>query len=82
MPLLVLVALVCVPLLVTSAASLGFVQVNFATAATPQTTVTVTYTKAQTAGNLNVVVVGWNDSTAKITSVTDSRGNAYAFPER
>ena len=79
MPLLVLIALVCAPLLVTSAASLGFVQVNFATPETPQTTVTATYTKAQTAGNLNVVVVGWNDSTAKITSVTDSRGNAYAL---
>jgi hypothetical protein len=79
MPLLVLLALVCAPLLVTSAASLGFVQVNFATPETPQSTVTATYTKAQTAGNLNVVVVGWNDSTAKITSVTDSHDNAYTL---
>ena len=39
----------------------------------------VIYTKAQTAGNLNVVVVGWNDSTAQISSVTDSKGNVYAL---
>jgi hypothetical protein len=34
---------------------------------------------AQTAGNLNVVVVGWNDSTPQINSVTDSKGNAYVL---
>jgi hypothetical protein len=37
----------------------------------------VTYTAAQTAGDLNVVIVGWNDSTAQVSSVTDSSGNAY-----
>jgi Abnormal spindle-like microcephaly-assoc'd, ASPM-SPD-2-Hydin len=79
MPLLVLVVLVCAPLLVTSAASLGFVQVSFAAPQTPQTTVAVTYGKAQTAGDLNVVVAGWSDSTAKIASVTDSHGNAYTL---
>ena len=66
-------------LTVGSAASLGFVQVNYAVPQAPQTLVTVTYTQAQTAGNLNVVVVGWNDSTAQINSVTDSRGNAYVL---
>ena len=40
---------------------------------------TVTYTQAQLAGDLNVVVVGWNDSTAQIASVTDSKGNTYAL---
>ena len=29
----------------------------------------VTYPVAQTAGNLNVVVVGWNDTTSTVTSV-------------
>src|ERR1043165_9015471 len=29
------------------------------------------------AGNLNVVVVGWNDTTAAVSSVTDSTGNVY-----
>ncbi|MGH7146639.1 MAG: fibronectin type III domain-containing protein, partial [Nitrospiraceae bacterium] len=44
---------------------------------TPQTTVAVAFTAAQTAGNLNVVVVGWNDSSAIVSSVTDTRGNVY-----
>ena len=39
----------------------------------------VTYTSAQTAGNLNVVVVGWNDTTAAVSSVTDSSGNVYTL---
>ena len=60
------------------AAPIAFVQSNSATPQSPQTTVTVTYTAAQTLGNLNVVVVGWNNSTAAVSSVTDSRGNAYA----
>jgi len=60
-----------------STSSLGFVQVNNAVPQTPQTQVAVTYTQAQTAGNLNVVVVGWNDATAQLTSVADSKGNAY-----
>ena len=60
------------------AAPIVFVQSNSATPQSPQTTVTVSYTAAQTLGNLNVVVVGWNNSTAAVSSVTDSRGNAYA----
>jgi chitodextrinase len=40
-------------------------------------TVSVTYAAAQTAGNLNVVVVGWNDSISSVASVTDSRNNTY-----
>ncbi len=39
----------------------------------------MTFTSAQTAGNLNVVVVGWNDTTATVSSVTDSRGNVYTL---
>src|SRR5262249_55604999 len=31
------------------------------------------------AGNLNVVVVGWNDTTAKVQTVVDSKGNPYAL---
>jgi hypothetical protein len=37
----------------------------------------VQYPAAQTAGNLNVVVVGWNDSSAQVSSVKDSKSNAY-----
>src|SRR5580765_4884628 len=58
-------------------AAVGFVQVNSATPQSPSASVAVTYTGAQTAGNLNVVVVGWNDATAQVLSVADSRGNTY-----
>jgi hypothetical protein len=56
---------------------LGYVQGNYAVPQTPQTTVTVPYTATQTAADLNVVVVGWNDTTAQISSVTDTAGNIY-----
>jgi len=61
------------------AASVAFVQSNSATPQSPQATVTVTYAAAQTLGNLNVVVVGWNDSISTLSSVTDSLGNAYVL---
>jgi hypothetical protein len=54
-----------------------FVQVNSATPQTSQSTVTVPYLKAQGAGDLNVVAVGFDDATSTITSVTDSAGNVY-----
>ena len=55
----------------------AFVQGNYACPQTPQKTVTIPYTAAQTAANLNMVVVGWNDTTATISSVTDTKGNVY-----
>ena len=54
-----------------------FVQVNSVTPQTNQSTVTVPYLQAQGAGDLNVVAVGFNDTTSTITSVTDSAGNVY-----
>ena len=39
---------------------------------------TATYSAAQNAGDLNLVVVSWNGST-QITSVTDSSGNTYSL---
>ena len=54
-----------------------FVQRNSAVPQSTPTTVTVAYTAAEVAGDLNVVVVGWNDSTASVSSVTDSKGNVY-----
>jgi hypothetical protein len=53
------------------------VQNNYACPQAPTATLPVTYNAVQTAGNLNVVVVGWNDSSATVLSVTDSKGNAY-----
>ena len=55
----------------------AFVQANAAVPQTNQTTVTVTYTGAQTAGNTNILAIGWNNATSNITSVVDSAGNVY-----
>ena len=61
-----------------SGSSIAFAQ---ASSAVPQqgAQVTATFAKAQTAGDLNVVAIGWNDATAHITSVTDSVGNPYTL---
>jgi glucose/arabinose dehydrogenase len=62
---------------VSTPAPLAFVQVNAATPQTNQSSVTVTYTSAQVAGDTNILAIGWNDATSNITSVTDSAGNIY-----
>jgi hypothetical protein len=36
-----------------------------------------TFNRAEVAGDLNIVAIGWNDTTAAVSSVTDSDGNAY-----
>ncbi|HKR38028.1 MAG TPA: fibronectin type III domain-containing protein, partial [Steroidobacteraceae bacterium] len=59
------------------AAPIAFVQTNNAVPQSPQTTVTVPFTAAQSAGNLNVVAVGWFDTTSSVLSVTDTRGHTY-----
>jgi len=60
--------------------TINFVQSNYAD---PQwvsvDTVTMPFTSAQTAGDLNVVAIAFNDSTSTITSVTDSLGNVYTL---
>ena len=60
-----------------AAAQIAFIQVNAATPQSSSATVSVPYVLAQSAGNLNVVVGGWNDSVASVSSVTDTRGNVY-----
>jgi hypothetical protein len=57
-------------------ADIRFVQQNYALSASGKT-VTVNFTNPQTAGNFNIVVVGWNDVTAGVTSVKDSLGTTY-----
>jgi hypothetical protein len=42
------------------------------------TTLAATFSVAQTAGNLNIVAVGWGDTTSSVSTVTDSRGNTYS----
>src|SRR2546425_13349473 len=51
-----------------------FVQVNSA-GPSSASHVSVTYTQAQVSGDLNVVVVGWKDTLATVSSVTDTAGN-------
>jgi hypothetical protein len=40
-------------------------------------TMKVTYPLAQTAGDTNIIVIGWNDIVSHINSVTDTMGNIY-----
>ena len=56
-----------------------FVQANHSA---PQLTTATTGTAQfaiQTAGDLNVVAIGWSDSTSHVTSVSDSSGNTYTL---
>jgi len=61
----------------TGGGTIGFVQVNAATPQTASASVPIAFGVAQTAGNMNLVVVGWNDTTSTVSSVSDSRGNTY-----
>lgn len=58
---------------------IAFKQVNFAVPQTSQSSVPVIYTAAQTAGDLNIVVVGFNNVTSTVSSVTDTKGNTYTL---
>ena len=60
-------------------ATIAFVQVANTTTNTASSSINITYAAAQGAADLNVVVVGWEDSTSNIASVVDSRGNSYAL---
>ena len=75
----IVVVLVICPLraVAQTPAPINFIQGNYSVPQTPQAAVTVAYPALQSAGNLNVVVVGWNDATATVSSVTDSKGNLY-----
>jgi len=41
------------------------------------TTLSVSFASAQSAGDLNVVFVGWSDTSSTVQSVTDTNGNTY-----
>jgi len=60
------------------ASGISFIRVAYATPQSSMTTVSVPYSGAQTAGDLNIVVVGWNDTVADVLSVQDSAGNVYS----
>ena len=57
--------------------AIGLNQVAYSTPQTPTATVAVAFPGAQSAGDLNIVVVGWNDTTASVQLVKDSAGNNY-----
>ena len=62
-----------------STSAIKFVQVAAVTPQSATADVVISYPLAQTAGDLNIVVVGWNDTSASVRSVTDSLGNTYAL---
>ncbi|GLH71720.1 hypothetical protein GETHLI_02220 [Geothrix limicola] len=69
-----------VPLQVSVVApSPTFVQANESTYVDAATSLQATYASAQVAGDLNVLAVQWQDTSAHVTSVTDSSGNAYTL---
>ena len=55
----------------------AYIQGNAAAPGNPSVSVTVAYSTEQAAGDLNIVAVGWKDSTSQVQSVTDSVGNTY-----
>src|SRR5262245_61175950 len=65
------------PVATQASPTISYVQGNYATPQTAQAMVNVAFTAAQVAGDLNVVVVGWNDSTSTVSAVTDSNHNIY-----
>ena len=76
-PSLVLVLSLLLPALV--AGQMPLLQITNNGGVVYQSVVQVVYPGAQTAGDFNVVVVGWNDISATINSVTDTAGNTYVL---
>jgi len=62
-------------------AQIKFIQ---GSSAVPNSTATVSaaYNSAQTAGNMNVVAIGWDSSSITLKSLTDSKGNSYKLAVR
>ena len=58
---------------------IAFVQGTYSTPHTSLSTVTVAFNTPQVAGDLNLVVVGWNNSSAIINAVNDNCGNQYTL---
>jgi hypothetical protein len=69
-------ALLLIGFLPSAVEAQAFVQVGSATPSAGSQVATA-YALAQVSGDLNVVVVGWSDTTAAVTSVTDTVGNVY-----
>src|SRR5438445_8912357 len=52
-----------------------FVQSNSTVPGNNLSTLSTSYTDAQTQGNLNVIIIGWQGTAASIKSVSDTQGN-------
>jgi hypothetical protein len=63
----------------TGGGPIAFVQLNYAVPSAPSGAVVVSYPATQTAGNLNIVAVGWNDTTSTVSTISDTRGNTYTL---
>jgi len=63
----------------SSATAINYVQGADTVPQSSVATASVAFPFAQAAGDLNVVAVGWSDSTATVTSVVDSKGNTYTL---
>jgi hypothetical protein len=61
----------------TAVVPISFGQVAAATPQSSSATVSIAYPSAQTLGDMNIVVVGWNDTTSTVQSVKDGAGNTY-----
>jgi hypothetical protein len=63
----------------SASGTIGFVQSNSgpATIQASNVSVAVAYPVSQTTGDLDIVAVGWGDTTSVVSSVTDTRGNVY-----
>jgi hypothetical protein len=56
---------------------LSFIQQASADKGTSASSITAAFPRAQTAGNLNVVSIGWRSKTGTVSSISDSKGNTY-----
>ena len=74
---LLLVSLIAAPI---SDAAIAFVQSkNYSPNKSALASLSATFTSAQTAGNFNVVAVGWGTTSATVSSITDTKGNVYTL---
>ena len=60
---------------------IAFAQANTcpSTLQASNTSITCAYSTTQTVGDLNIVAIGWGDTTAVINAVTDTQGNMYTL---
>ena len=58
---------------------LYLVQANQSSSTASSATVAVPFAALQSPGDLNVVVVGWRDTSVDVQSVVDSNGNPYVL---